>query len=49
MAIDFQDFARRLFKTAETLWTHTVLRPRRFAKPASISGYPVRSLRAHES
>ena len=33
MAIDLQDLSRRLFKTAETLWTNTGLRPDQYAQP----------------
>jgi len=33
MAVDLQDLSRRLFKTAETLWTNTGLRPDQYAQP----------------
>ncbi len=33
MSIDLQDLSRRLFKTAEQLWTNTALRPDQYAQP----------------
>lgn len=33
MPIDLQDLSRRLFKTAEQLWTNTALRPDQYAQP----------------
>ncbi|TAU47469.1 SAM-dependent DNA methyltransferase [Rhizobium ruizarguesonis] len=33
MAVDLQDLSRRLFKTAEQLWTNTALRPDQYAQP----------------
>jgi autotransporter passenger strand-loop-strand repeat protein len=33
VSIDLQDLSRRLFKTAEQLWTNTALRPDQYAKP----------------
>lgn len=33
VAVDLQDLSRRLFKTAEQLWTNTALRPDQYAQP----------------
>ncbi|QPI71737.1 type I restriction-modification system subunit M N-terminal domain-containing protein [Sphingobium sp. Cam5-1] len=33
MSVDLQDLSRRLFKTAEQLWTNTALRPDQYAQP----------------
>jgi type I restriction enzyme M protein len=33
VSIDLQDLSRRLFKTAEQLWTNTALRPDQYAQP----------------
>ncbi|SIR30298.1 MULTISPECIES: type I restriction-modification system subunit M, partial [Acidiphilium] len=33
MSVDLQDLSRRLFKTAEQLWTNTSLRPDQYAQP----------------
>lgn len=33
MTVDLQDLSRRLFKTAEQLWTNTALRPDQYAQP----------------
>ena len=33
MAVDLQELSRRLFETAETLWTNTDLRPDQYAQP----------------
>lgn len=33
MAVDFQDLSRRLFATANQLWTNTELRPDQYAQP----------------
>lgn len=33
VAVDLQDLSRRLFKTAEQLWTNTSLRPDQYAQP----------------
>lgn len=33
MAVDLQDLSRRLFKTAEQLWTNTALRPDQYSQP----------------
>jgi type I restriction enzyme M protein len=33
LSIDLQDLSRRLFKTAEQLWTNTSLRPDQYAQP----------------
>ena len=33
MSVDLQDLSRRLFKTAEQLWTNTALRPDQYSQP----------------
>lgn len=33
MAVDLQDLSRRLFQTANQLWTNTALRPDQYAQP----------------
>ena len=33
MSIDLQDLSRRLFQTANQLWTNTALRPDQYAQP----------------
>jgi len=33
VAVDLQDLSRRLFKTAEQLWTNTALRPDQYSQP----------------
>lgn len=33
LSVDLQDLSRRLFKTAEQLWTNTALRPDQYAQP----------------
>lgn len=33
VAVDLEDLSRRLFKTAEVLWTNTALRPDQYAQP----------------
>jgi len=33
MSVDLQDLSRRLFQTANQLWTNTALRPDQYAQP----------------
>ncbi|MDO8944663.1 MAG: hypothetical protein Q7U75_15885 [Desulfobacterales bacterium] len=43
MAVDLQDLSRRLFKTAETLWTNNGLCPDQHAQPV-LALIPLRQM-----